>query len=81
MILFRIAYMIRPAIVLAPIFVFIFWRIVSIVLVLRKTSFEISSVDPDAPELEGGPAPGMSPEELKEHLRRLNPEDLGRFNP
>lgn len=24
---------------------------------------------------------GMGPEELKEHLRRLNPEDFGRFNP
>ncbi|HYJ80519.1 MAG TPA: bifunctional nuclease family protein [Longimicrobiaceae bacterium] len=48
---------------------------------LTATSFEIAAVDPDAPELEGGPAPGMSAEELKEHLRRLNPEDLGRFNP
>ena len=44
MILFRIAYMINPAIVFAPIFVFIFCRIVSIVRVLRKTSLEISSV-------------------------------------
>jgi uncharacterized protein len=26
-------------------------------------------------------SPGMKPEELKEHLRRLNPEDFGRFNP
>ena len=24
---------------------------------------------------------GMGPEELQEHLRRLNPEDFGRFNP
>jgi len=23
----------------------------------------------------------MSPEELQEYLRKLNPEDLGRFNP
>jgi hypothetical protein len=31
---------------------------------------------------EGGPAAGgLSPEELREYLRRLNPEDLGRFNP
>ena len=44
MILFRIAYMINPAIVLAPIFVFMFCRIVSMVRVLRNTSFEISSV-------------------------------------
>jgi bifunctional DNase/RNase len=27
------------------------------------------------------PAPTMDPEALKEHLRKLNPEDLGRFNP
>ena len=34
---------------------------------------------------EGGLGPegsqGMKPEELKEHLRRLNPEDFGRFTP
>jgi len=24
---------------------------------------------------------GLGPEELQEHLRRLNPEDFGRFNP
>lgn len=27
------------------------------------------------------PSPALDPEALKEHLRRLNPEDLGRFNP
>lgn len=27
------------------------------------------------------PAEGMDPEELKEHLKRLNPEDFGRFTP
>ncbi|HET7229289.1 MAG TPA: bifunctional nuclease family protein [Longimicrobium sp.] len=27
------------------------------------------------------PTPGLSPEQLQEYLRRLNPEDLGRFNP
>ena len=32
--------------------------------------------DPMAP-----PAPGLPPEQLKEYLRKLNPEDLGRFNP
>jgi hypothetical protein len=36
--------MINPAIVFAPILVFMFCRIVSIVRVLRNTSFEISSV-------------------------------------
>jgi bifunctional DNase/RNase len=28
-----------------------------------------------------GPQPGLSPEQLKEYLRKLDPEDLGRFNP
>jgi hypothetical protein len=32
--------------------------------------------DPMAP-----PAPGLPPDQLKEYLRKLNPEDLGRFNP
>ncbi|HYW08728.1 MAG TPA: bifunctional nuclease family protein [Longimicrobium sp.] len=32
--------------------------------------------DPLAP-----PVPGLPPEELKEYLRKLNPEDLGRFQP
>lgn len=30
---------------------------------------------------ESQPSEGMGPEELKEHLRRLNPEDFGRFTP
>ena len=38
------AYITNPAIVLAPTFCFIFWRIVSIVRGLRKTSLEIYSV-------------------------------------
>src|SRR5688572_13278766 len=42
--LLRIAYITSPAIVLAPTFCFIFWRMVSIVRGLRNTSFEISSV-------------------------------------
>ena len=33
-------------------------------------------LDPMSP-----PAPGLPPDELKEYLRKLNPEDLGRFNP
>jgi uncharacterized protein len=28
-----------------------------------------------------GPQPGLSSEQLKEYLRKLDPEDLGRFNP
>lgn len=34
---------------------------------------------PEGPDL--GAAPKLSPEQLKEYLRRLDPEDLGRFNP
>lgn len=30
---------------------------------------------------EGATTEGMGPEELKEHLRKLNPEDFGRFTP
>ena len=52
---------------------------------LTSSAFEIAPPDPsDIPDLEPGgegPAPGLSPEALKEHLRKLNPEDLGRFNP
>jgi bifunctional DNase/RNase len=51
---------------------------------LTAASFEMVSADPDAPEGEGGELPppmGLGPEALKEYLRRLNPEDLGRFNP
>lgn len=33
------------------------------------------------PEAEGGPETGMTAEQLKEYLRKLNPEDLGRFKP
>jgi bifunctional DNase/RNase len=29
----------------------------------------------------GSPGPKLSPEQLQEYLRRLGPEDLGRFNP
>jgi bifunctional DNase/RNase len=51
---------------------------------LEQTSVEISDeeaapqVEEDAP---GQPPREMGPEELKEHLRRLNPEDFGRFTP
>jgi bifunctional DNase/RNase len=29
----------------------------------------------------GGSATGLTPEQLREYLRRMNPEDFGRFNP
>jgi bifunctional DNase/RNase len=54
---------------------------------LTAASFEMVSGDPDAPGGEGeeggdlAPPMGLGPEALKEYLRRLNPEDLGRFNP
>ena len=28
-----------------------------------------------------GPQPGLTPDQLKDYLRKLDPEDLGRFNP
>lgn len=57
---------------------------------LEHTSVEVSDSDATQDFLAGaaggqqesGPAAGgMSSEELREYLRRLNPEDLGRFNP
>lgn len=53
---------------------------------LEHTSVEISEAsDPSAiiPEGESGAAPegGLSPDELREYLKRMNPEDFGRFNP
>ena len=53
---------------------------------LTSAQFEIVPPEPGADaedEEEGGLAPphGLGPEQLKEYLRRLNPEDLGRFNP
>ena len=54
---------------------------------LENTSIEIAE-GPASPEnfiSEGGePDPqvgGLSPEELREYLRRMNPEDFGRFTP
>jgi bifunctional DNase/RNase len=57
---------------------------------LEHTSIEISDSPETAQDLlaaageqpETGPAAGtLSPEELREYIRRMNPEDLGRFNP
>jgi bifunctional DNase/RNase len=53
---------------------------------LAATAFEL----PAAPEFPGAPEDGepgeaggvkLTPEQLQEYLRKLNPEDLGRFNP
>ena len=42
----------------------------------------IASTGPSAGPGEGGPdAPTLTPEQLQERLRKLNPEDLGRFEP
>lgn len=50
---------------------------------LGTTTFQIAEDDEDAtgPEFGSGAGEGLSPEELQEYLRRMNPEDLGRFNP
>lgn len=50
---------------------------------LERTAIEVTEEEtegPARPESEQSPEP-MGPEELKEHLRRLNPEDFGRFTP
>jgi bifunctional DNase/RNase len=44
----------------------------------EDTASEISF---DLPAGEPAPEQEMGPEELQEHLRRLNPEDFGRFTP
>lgn len=52
---------------------------------LESASVEISEDEPalDAPPPARGPETHevMGPEELQEHLRKLNPEDFGRFTP
>jgi bifunctional DNase/RNase len=52
---------------------------------LEQASIEIqpAELDPDQmSEVEPtDESRGMDPEQLKEHLRKLNPEDFGRFNP
>jgi bifunctional DNase/RNase len=54
---------------------------------LETTAIEISEAEEPHDfiaggegEEEGGKA-GLTPEELREYLRRMNPEDFGRFNP
>jgi len=53
---------------------------------LDDMPIEVAEAEPE--DLAEGPAPGeervtggLRAEELKEYLRRLNPEDFGRFNP
>jgi uncharacterized protein len=58
---------------------------------LERASIEIEeeeSLEPEAFGVEGeseagpeGEPAGMDPEELKEYLRKMNPEDFGRFSP
>jgi hypothetical protein len=55
---------------------------------LEHTSIEMAEGGEEGPDL-GGEVPegeesatqGLSPEQLREYLRRMNPEDFGRFNP
>jgi uncharacterized protein len=55
---------------------------------LEHTAIEISdttehdfTADEPGEEKQAGPAAGLTPEQLREYLRRMNPEDFGRFNP
>ncbi|UCC82702.1 MAG: bifunctional nuclease family protein [Gemmatimonadota bacterium] len=52
---------------------------------LEQASIEIQSsdfeVDEGAEEGEATEPKGMDPDQLKEHLKNLNPEDFGRFTP
>lgn len=50
-------------------------------LLTRPSGDPTAADGPVIGEGAGPPEPGLSPEQLKEHLRRLNPEDLGRFQP
>lgn len=47
---------------------------------LERTRVEVADEEPTFRGGEGGSA-GITPEELKEYLRRMNPEDFGRFSP
>ena len=56
---------------------------------LEHTSIEVSEQSEEAGDFmtgeaeptEGKPPSSLSPDELREYLRRMNPEDFGRFNP
>jgi len=54
---------------------------------LENTSIEVAdaseqdfTMEPGEAE-SAGPTAGLTPEQLREYLRRMNPEDFGRFNP
>ena len=57
---------------------------------LTATTISMAESDAGTVDLSGesgpagpgqGPQPGLNPEQLKEYLRNLDPEDRGRFNP
>jgi uncharacterized protein len=53
---------------------------------LENTSIEVAEPgeelsDPSGAEASEAGSEGLSPEQLREYLRKLNPEDFGRFNP
>lgn len=53
---------------------------------LESTAIEITDTAEhdfitDSEEDAAGPAAGLTPDQLREYLRRMNPEDFGRFNP
>lgn len=48
---------------------------------LSSTALQIEPADDLQQESEAGSEETMSAEQLKEYLRKLNPEDLGRFKP
>ncbi len=50
---------------------------------LERATIEVAEAEeaPKRPEPKGEGSEGMGPEELKEYLRKLNPEDFGRFTP
>ncbi|MGH7130232.1 MAG: hypothetical protein ACREIV_16805, partial [Planctomycetaceae bacterium] len=55
---------------------------------LEHTSIEITDASDESSELtapeeepEGKSLGKLTPEELREYLKRMNPEDFGRFNP
>ena len=48
---------------------------------LGATTFELMQAAEDEPEFSAEGEATMSAEELQEYLRKMNPEDLGRFNP
>lgn len=53
---------------------------------LEHTSIEVTDASEqefgaEAEEEKGAATGGLTPEQLREYLRRMNPEDFGRFNP